>query len=289
MMLKRMMIIIFGFFLSIYGCTPQRLAINATASLIGFNLISFNEEEDPELAKIAGASNLKLLEGLIKADPSNERLLIWAAQAFGGYAFLFVEDDDSKRAEMLYKRGADYGLRVLKKKGGFKKALKGDIEEFKSSLKDFDKEDISSLFWTTYCWGGRINLNRDSPQALIDIPKVKLLMERILVLNEEYYYGSPHLLLATYYSSRPRMLGGDPEKAKHHFERAVSLNKGKFLMSYFLYARFYAVQVQDEELFKRLIDKVLETSPDILPEQRLSNQVAKRKAKGSLRDMAQYF
>ena len=289
MMIKRLMIITVFFFLNIYGCSPQRLAIDASASLMDFNLVSFNEEEDPELAKLAGASNLKLLEGLIKADPHNEKLLIMASQGFGGYAFLFVEDENSKRAERLYKRGRDYGLRVLKTKDSFKKGLKRDIEEFKESLKDFGKEDIPALFWTTYCWGGWINLNRDSPQALIDIPEVKLLMERVLVLDGEYYYGGPHLLLATYYSSRPRLLGGDPEKAKYHFERAISLNKGRFLTSYILYARFYAVQIQDEELFKKLINKVLETPSDILPEQKLSNEIAKLKAKKSLRDIDQYF
>lgn len=289
MSILRLLAAVIGFFIAISGCTPQKLAVNATVSLIDYNLISFNEEEDPELAKLAGASNLKLLEGLIKADPSNEKLLVWAAQGFGGYAFLFVEDEDPKRAEMLYKRGNDYGLQVLQKREDFKKGLKGDIEELKKSLRGFDREDIPALFWTAYCWGGWINLNRDSPKALIEIPKVKLLMDRVLELDEGYYYGGPHLLLGTYYASRPKMLGGDPEKAKHHFEKAVSLNKGKFLMNYFLYARFYAVQVQNEELFKRLINKVLETSSDILPEQRLSNQVAKIKAERLQKNRDQFF
>ena len=122
MNILRLLAVITGLFITISGCTPQKLAVNATASLIDYNLLSFNEEEDPEIARLAGASNLKLLEGLIKADPSNEKLLVWAAQGFGGYAFLFVEDEDSKRAEMLYRRGIDYGLRALQTREGFKKA-----------------------------------------------------------------------------------------------------------------------------------------------------------------------
>jgi hypothetical protein len=45
------------------------------------------------------------------------------------------------------------------------------------------------------------------------------------------------------------------------------------------YARTYAVQMQDQELFESLLAKVDEASPDILPEARLPNMIAKRKAK----------
>ena len=111
----------FPLVLNMSGCTFEKVAVSATASLIDYNLLSFYEEEDPEIARPAGASNLKMLEGLIKADPENNTLLVKASQGFGGYAFLFVEDDDPKRAEGLYRRGREYGLRVWKKKEGFHK------------------------------------------------------------------------------------------------------------------------------------------------------------------------
>lgn len=271
------------------SCTVQKMAVNATSSLIDYNILSFYEEEDPEIARLAGASNLKLLEGLIKADPDNEDLLIKASQAFGGYAFLFVEDEDPERAEGLYRRGKEYGLRVLEKKEGFEKALRGDIKEFEKVLKSLEKEDMPALFWTTYCWAGKINLNRDSPRALIEIPRVKLMVDRALKLDETFFYSSPHLLLATYYASRPKMLGGQPEKAREHFEKAIKLNQGKFLLSYFLYAKFYAVQVQDRELYRKLLDKIAAAKLDILPEQMLSNQVAKTKAERALKDIDDIF
>jgi hypothetical protein len=290
MLLRRGHIVSILFFCLLFsGCSFQKIAVNATASLINYNLLSFYEEEDPEIAKLAGASNLKILEGLIKADPENDTLLIKASQGFGGYAFLFVEDDDPKRAEALYRRGSEYGLAVLQKKDGFRKGLKGSIEEFKKSLLEFSREDTPALFWTTYCWGAKINMNRNSPQALIEVPRVKLLMDRVLELDESYFYGGPHLLLGTYYASKPKMLGGDPEKAKEHFEKAIRLGQNKFLMGQVMYARFYAVQVQDKELFKQLMDEVLKAGPDILPQQRLSNQVAKIKAEKSLKEIDQVF
>ena len=74
------------------------------------------------------------------------------------------------------------------------------------------------------------------------------------------------------------MLGGNPDKARNHFEQALKLTGGKYLLIPFLYSKTYAVQNQDQDLFRVQLQKVLETSEDILPEQRLANQVAKKKA-----------
>ena len=74
------------------------------------------------------------------------------------------------------------------------------------------------------------------------------------------------------------MLGGDPEKARNHFEQGLKITGGKYLLVSFLYAKTYAVQNQDRDLFAAHLKKVLEASYDVLPEQRLANQIAKRKA-----------
>ena len=44
-------------------------------------------------------------------------------------------------------------------------------------------------------------------------------------------------------------------------------------------AKSYCVQIQDKELFLKLLQTVEETPLDVLPEQRLINAIAKRKAK----------
>jgi hypothetical protein len=97
--------------------------------------------------------------------------------------------------------------------------------------------------------------------------------------DSTYYYGGAHVFLGTLLGSRPRMLGGKPELSKAHFETALRLNGGKFLMTYVYYARSYAVQTQDEALFAELLAKVDSASLDILPEFRLANAIAKQKAR----------
>ncbi|MBI4425370.1 MAG: hypothetical protein HY554_16695, partial [Elusimicrobia bacterium] len=138
--------------------------------------------------------------------------------------------------------------------------------------------DAGALFWAGYGWAGWINLSKDSPDAVADLPKVVAVMERVQELSPGFYFGGPDLFLGSYYAIRPRLLGGDPAKSKAHFEAALRLSAGRFLMAKVLYAQYYAVAAQDPELFRQVLGETLEASPD-LPHARLANAVAKLKAK----------
>ena len=121
-------------------------------------------------------------------------------------------------------------------------------------------------------------LNLHDPAALADISRQEWLMRRVLEMDETFYHAGPHSFFGTFYGSRSRMFGGDPEKAKFHFEKSLELTENKYLLTHYLYAKTYAVQMQDRELFERLLKTVLETPLDVLPERRLANRVAKNKA-----------
>ena len=85
------------------------------------------------------------------------------------------------------------------------------------------------------------------------------------------------------------MLGGNPEKAKGHFEEAAKITRGRFLMAYALEAQFLAPQTMDRALFDEMIGKVNEGSVDALPEQRLANALAKERVKFLKENEASYF
>ena len=85
------------------------------------------------------------------------------------------------------------------------------------------------------------------------------------------------------------MFGGNPDKARNHFEKALKITEGKYLLVPLLYSKTYAVHNQDKELFEMQLKKVVEASEDIFPEQRLANQVAKRKAEALLRKIDELF
>jgi hypothetical protein len=114
------------------------------------------------------------------------------------------------------------------------------------------------------------------------------LMERVLALDETVDDGGPHLYLGVLLTQRPASLGGRPEEARAHFERALELGRGRNLMTPVLYARCYARLVFDRELHDRLLEGVLAAEPDA-PELALSNALAKREARALLDGADEYF
>jgi len=243
----------------------------------GFSAIT--EEGDLNFAEKALPGNIKLLEVMLKNDPENKHLLTLVSQGYSSYALAFLEDSIQDRARDFYKRGRDYGLRMLRQDAEVARALDGTIDDLRGVLAKRDKDLVPAAFWTAFGWGSYIYLSLDNMDAIGDLPRAEALMEFVAKHDSTYYYGGAHVFLGTLYGSRPRMLGGNPELSKAHFETALRLNGGKFLMTYVYYARSYAVQTQDEALFAELLAKVGSASLDILPEFRLANAIAKQKAK----------
>ncbi|MBI5209123.1 MAG: hypothetical protein HY927_04025 [Elusimicrobia bacterium] len=264
--------------LSLSGCSLKLIALRQTASLIEGGVGTFYEESDVQLAQESLGSQLKLVEALLKNDPLEPRLNLVASQGFGAYAFLFLEGSQDDRARAWYLRGRDHGLRVLRTKPAFKSILSMDLQQTEAALTSLGKKDVPILFWTAYCWAGWVNLSRDNAEAVADLPKAVALMARARELDAAYQYGGADLFLGAYFASRPKLLGGDPEKAKLHFARAKELTQGRYLLAYLLEARYYAVAVQDPELFRGLLDQVKTLPAGSLPEARLADEVSKRKA-----------
>jgi hypothetical protein len=226
---------------------------------------------------------------MIKSDPENERFLLFAAQGYNSYALAFCEDDSVERARVFYLRAKDYGMRILMKNRKFREALDGDITTFREAVKTFDKDDVPAIFWTAFSWGSYVNITRTDVAGLADLSKVLALIEFVAEKNPSFYYGGAYLFLGTIEGSTPKALGGNPSKAKEYFKKGLMFNGGKFLMTQLYYAKTYAVATQDQPLFESLLKQVEEASPDILPEARLANIVAKQKARRLLAQENELF
>lgn len=260
------------------GCI-QTIAVRSVGGIVEEGYDALTEESDLQFAEQALPGNLKLLEVMLKNDPENKRLLKLCAEGYASYALGFVEDVDVERARMFYLRGRDYGLRILVQNEELKKALNGSVDELRAALMKRSKDDVPAVFWTAFAWGGYLNITLTDPEAIAAIPKLEAMMDFVLAKDSAFYYGGAHLFLGTLYGSRSKILGGDPEKSRNHFEAALRLNEGKFLMTHVYYARSYAVQTLNDSLFVQLLTHVEETSLDILPSFRLGNAIAKKKAR----------
>jgi tetratricopeptide (TPR) repeat protein len=278
-MKKTHKILIIMFLSSIFlgGCV--KMALRVSPSLIPAFTQAFFEECDPDLAKQSLPSNLKLMEGLLKNDPDNRQLLTALCMGFTGYAMLFVEDDDPERASTLYLRARTYGFRATCR-NAFKlkdAGLKKDI--VRSKLLAYGEKEIEALFWTAISWNAWINLNLDKPAALAQLGAAQACLERVMEIKPDFFHGLSYIMKGSISASMPVALGGKADRAKTYFEKAIGVNNGKFLLAQYYFAKYYAVRVQDKELFLKLIKEVEGRPSDGLKEVCLINAVMKKKAK----------
>jgi hypothetical protein len=252
------------------------MALHANPELIPRFTEAFFEECDSRMAEQSLPANLKFMEGLLNNDPHNPQLLTALCSGYSGYALLFVEAEDSKRASRLYLRARTYGFGAL---DGTGVSASPPLEQAEQFLRNLRADKLEALFWTTMAWMSWINLNLDQPAALAQTRLAQRYLERVLEMDPGFLHGAPHILMGTTYAARPKMLGGDPARARRHFEAARELSAGKFLLAPYYEARYYAVQVQDKELFTTLLQEIEDTAPDQLREVCLINAVVKEKAK----------
>jgi hypothetical protein len=266
----------------------KTMTVASTASLLEDVSRASYKQSDLKLIREGMPSYLMLIDGMVEALPENKQLLITAAQSYASYATAFIQDEDKAYAITLYAKARSYGLRALEQ-NGFKNPLSRTFEDFETGLQIMQKKDVPYLFWAASCWGSWINLNRRSMEAMAELPRVVSMMKRVLVLDEAFYYGGAHGFMGILEASKPTMAGGDLNRARDHFLRAIDLGDGNFLMTKVYYANYYAKKAFDRELFLATLEEVLNTPVDIVPELTLLNSVAHTKARKMIGEVDEHF
>jgi hypothetical protein len=134
-----------------------------------------------------------------------------------------------------------------------------------------------------------VDLNRDDPDALAQLPRATTLMQRIIELDDTFYYGGAHMYFGVYYGSRAPTLGGNFKKSRAYFKRAREITNGKLLIPDLLQAQYLARQEFNRKEFHQLLTSVVNAPDNLMPELGLQNQIAKRKAAALLKRENEWF
>ena len=265
-------------------------------------LSNIQKESNLVVVETTLANNLKTLERVAKIG--NTGLIVKTARAHSSYSG-FLEDKmedaeiagdfetaDEMRSQAIahYARSEEYAFKALAKSDKtFKQPRTVEMAEFEKALQKLKKKQVEPLFWAAYAMGRGISLQKDDPMQVIDLARVELMMRRVLELDETFYFGSAHLFYAVYYGDRSPAIGGDPEKAKESIDKVDKLNNGKFLMSKFYLARYYAYPKQDVKLYKQALQEVIDAPEDIYPGEAAATSLAKSRAKRWLAQVDMLF
>ena len=250
---------------------------------------------DYELARSAASAGLAQFEGMHRIGPNNTDALFLLTKGWVGYGFAFAEDDyetavdanndeladyHKRRARMAYERGVFYGLELLGHQADGFDAAKKNEETLKKWLDgNFDDaEDAPNLFWTGYAWLARVNISKDDPAVVGELFIGIALLEKARQLDESYNHYAVLAALGAYHARTAMSEMDDSQKL---FEEALQKTERKSLVVQLNYATRYACNKGDKALYEKLLNEVL-TSDDPDPQQRLTNAVAKRRAKRAL-------
>jgi len=200
-------------------------------------------------------------------------------------------DYHQQRAFNMYKRAYDLVFRIVRERDDeIEKLIDGDPDLLIKHLReewDDPEDDIELVFWWALTWGSLVT-NSPSMDALVDFTAVKALAAHAVFLDAGYENAGALAMLGGYESSYPEQLGGDWKAGRKYFERAIELSQRRNHLHLINFARTYAVNAQDKELFVSLLHEVIE-APDLGDEVRLSNKVARRRAQRYLANIDQWF
>jgi hypothetical protein len=304
------------------SCGPysvgENLALKTTPKVLKRGQPSMQMESDYDMARMAIPGALKTVETFWINAPNDPALLSILTEGYCQYGTAFVEDDwemakldknpklvdyYNERSTKIFTRCLNYALTMLGDR--WKKEIFGTPEEVAKLVKDTGKGKRFQMMFAGLALGSLINHNLTRIEMLGYLDTVNQIMRRIIEIDGPNVKGCPpqpakcdastahlvmpHIAFGMLDTARGKSLGGDPEKGKASFQRALDITGGRFLLARTLMAYRYGIAANDRKFFHEQLKIVLETPPSVWPEQRLANEVAHRKARRYLSKEKELF
>ncbi len=293
------------------SCSLTRtVALDTTAVLIKKGSKDFDYEYSWDVFKETALANLKTVEGFLFNDKENRELLATVVKGYAGLGFgvhetLFLDDklkekENSQSKELAidsYSRAIRYGINYLKTRDIAYSFLTDNVLRPKTISEKLNSElstdDIDAVFYMAQAWAGLINLQRDDLNLVAQMPIVKGLFDWACEKNPMIQYGACAMFYGLYELSRPKMLGGNPQKGKDILKKYASDNPYNLLatvtyLEYVIvnsgqegeYKKYKKKLLRKFSLFKKLsnFSKVVESNPFLkYPHLNLVNAIAMKR------------
>ncbi|MGB0454659.1 MAG: TRAP transporter TatT component family protein, partial [Bacteriovoracaceae bacterium] len=165
---------------------------------------------------------------------------------------LALNDNQShrNRAMVHYSKSIHYGEVFLKENDLSLEVLIKSKDPKRLLMDNLDDDEISQkiVLFLAQSIAGMVNLNRDQSLYLTALPAAKSMFDWVCELNPGIYGGACPLFYGAYEAGRPKMLGGNPEKGKEIFLKAIEAYPENYLIRVG-YLQFYVVPRGDEDEF----------------------------------------
>lgn len=257
----------------------ENFADNLSAAVVNQN--------DPGIVRDGAPAYLLLLDSFLEGNPEDPAILSSAATLYATYGIVFA--GDAQRAARLTERARNYSTKAICNTYNPACDWNGMLfEDFEATLDGLTNRHADVVFSHALSSAAYIRAHSSDYAAIALLPYTEALFIRYLDINDGSDDGTVHTYLGILNTLLPPALGGDPDKGKMHFERAIELSGGKDLSAKVEYANGYARLLYERELHDELLAEVLAADP-IVPGATLLNVLAQEQARQLLDSADDYF
>ena len=269
--------------------------LNGCSFVIGSATHDFGErlqhtilsQNDPQTVADAMPAYLLTLEALLAGDSENEGLALATVNLYSAYVSLLPEEDVTRKSRLSRKAVEFASQAACQQDERFCGLWQKNPADLQAVLETGNEKHIAVFYSLAAAWANWIQANKGDWNAIAQLVQVKLLMQKVLSIDETYKRGNPQLYLAVMESLIPPNLGGKPELARQYFERAMQLAPEN-LMVPVLYAKHYARMLFDRDLHDSLLRTALK-APVSATDLTLINTLAQQQAQQLLDSANDYF
>ena len=248
-----------------------------------------NTMHDFESAREAAYGGMGQLEGLHLLVPENDDGLVLLLKAWSGIAFAFMDDEreealDKKdeetaayheaRARAAFKRARFYGEELLSHHAEGVKEAQRNADTLRAWLKNnFDDEKYAEpLLWYAFSIVGRVAFDLDNPETVAELWIGVETLEHVVKLDPGIENGTAYTMLGAAHAGLKEWA-----EAKTDFDNALRIGGGRLVTAQLTMAERYYCPKRDKKNYFASLNAVLAAKD--FPEQRLSNVLAKRRAR----------
>jgi len=276
------------------GCDIKKVLLNGQIEATRKASNALNSVGDYDIAQGAAYAGIAQIEGLRYLAPDNDDALYMLTRTWTSVGFGFIEDkmeelEDTKgdmspefdyqkrRAIAAYQRAVFYGKQLLEHEHAGLDAATHNAETMKAYLKKFDDKDTDAenLFWVGYAWVSMTNVQQNKGDVVGQLFVGVAMLERSAELDETYNFGTAHSVLGAYHARSPM---AEPDEAKVQLTKAMQIAGDKSYLPKLQYAIRYDCLTGNKDEYVKLLNEIL-AAGDGDPYQRLTNTIAKRRAK----------
>ncbi|MFT5500808.1 MAG: hypothetical protein ACI88G_000941 [Woeseiaceae bacterium] len=278
-------LVLLGICLLNAGCAA--LVSNAASGFADNLSLAVKNQNDPETVRDGAPAYLLLLDSLLEGSPDDPMLNAAAATLYASYGAVFA--DDPERAKRLTERARNYSTKAICESYVASCSWPGmQYEDFTATLDDLRTKHADVVLAHGVASLAYIRAHSGDYVAIAALPNMEALLTRYIEITDDEDVGAVYVYLGVLATLRPPALGGEMEKGRAYFERAIELTNGTDLSAKVEFARGYARTLYERELHDRLLNEVMAAEPEV-PGLTLSNVLAQRDAAELLASADDYF